>query len=473
MLRIHDTLSNSLQPVEPSKDNVLRFYCCGPTVYAAAHIGNFRTFAVQDVFRRVLELDGIRTKHVRNITDVDDKTIRQSQIEGRSLAEFTQEWADKFHADCEALNLLRPHIEPSAVQHIPEQIELAQKLIEKGNAYSSPDGSVYFKISSFPAYGKLSGVQDRELTTNTAARDDDEYDRDSLADFALWKGYKEEDGPNFWESPWGKGRPGWHLECSAMSMKYLGESFDLHSGGIDLVFPHHENEIAQSEAATGKTFARLWFHVVHLMVDGGKMSKSRGNMYTLDDLVAKGARPEEVRYVLIAGQYRKHLNFTFDTLRAARTNLQRLAKLEEKLRIAAGSPKPPSYAQLCKRENSEATLGLFGQAYASMLDNLNVPKALGEVFSAAGKLEKQSGLSEDDAHLNWTGLHVILEAMGLKLPPVEKAEAPSEVVALAEKRLTARAEKDWAASDTLRDEIAALGWVVKDSKGGFDLEPKG
>lgn len=466
-LKIHDTLSDQPQDVFPADGKAVGFYCCGPTVYAAAHIGNFRTFLVQDVFRRVLELSGARVKHVRNITNVDDKTIRDSQAQGKPLQEFTAFWTDKFHADCDALNLLRPHVEPGAVEHIAEQISLIETLMEKGHAYRAEDGSVYFRVESFPQYGRLSRVAERELTTSTAARSEDEYDRDSLADFALWKAAKPEDGANVWDSPWGPGRPGWHLECSAMSMKYLGPSFDVHSGGIDLTFPHHENEIAQSEACTGKTFARIWFHVVHLMVDGHKMSKSLGNMYTLADLTAKGHTPSELRYALLSGHYRKHLNFTLASLEAARPNLQRLAKLERQL--SGGAPSP-GYGKLCRRDNHAETLGRFAPAFAALLDNLNVPKALGELFRAAGELEKSP---QEATPADVDGLRVVLEAIGLQLPAVEAVDVPEEIRALAEARLQARADKDWAKSDELRDQLSAAGWSVKDAKGSYELEKIG
>ena len=277
MLHLYDTRTRTAQAISPMDGKTLRFYCCGPTVYGPAHIGNFRTFVMQDVFRRVLELGGGPTTHIRNLTDVDDKTIRDSQKAGVSLAEFTAGWADLFHRDCAALNCLPPHAEPSAVGHIPEQIRMVQTLVEKGHAYVSEDGSVYFRISSFPEYGRLSHLDERELdlgkTANTRSNAD-EYEKDSVADFVLWKSRRPEDGDNFWTSPWGEGRPGWHLECSAMIHKYFGNDFDLHSGGVDLVFPHHENEVAQSRCACGGGFARLWFHITHLLVDGGKMPKS-------------------------------------------------------------------------------------------------------------------------------------------------------------------------------------------------------
>ena len=294
---LQDSMTRAPREVTPIDGDTYRFYCCGPTVYGPAHIGNFRTFVIQDTFRRVIECAGIQTKHVRNVTDVDDKTIREAQANGQTLREFTGHWKDKFTADCAALHLLEPHVEPGAVDHIEHQIRMIETLMEKGHAYSTEDGSVYFKVDSFPDYGRLSRVADRELRLGAApsANDADEYDKDSLSDFALWKGRKAEDGDNHWPSPWGEGRPGWHLECSAMSLEYLGETFDMHSGGVDLMFPHHENEIAQSECCSGATFAHHWFHITHLLVDGGKMSKSLGNFYTLADLQEEGHTPEELR----------------------------------------------------------------------------------------------------------------------------------------------------------------------------------
>jgi len=449
-LIIHDTLSRSLQPVEPADGKTLGFYCCGPTVYGPAHIGNFRTFVLQDVFRRVAELSGLKVKHVRNLTNVDDKTIRQAVSEGKTLTEVTEHWTKKFHQDCDALNLLTPAVEPGAVEHIQEQIDLIQNLIDKDAAYRTEDGSVFFRLGAFPEYGRLSGVQDRELTTDSAPSTDDEYGRESLADFALWKAAKPEDGENVWESPWGPGRPGWHLECSAMSMKYLGPSFDIHSGGIDLAFPHHENEIAQSEACTGQTFSRLWLHMVHLMVDGKKMSKSLGNLYTLDDLAEKGWSAMEVRYALIAGHYRKHLNFTFETLANGRSNLKRLAALASVLPEAGGEGN-----------------GKFQSAIDALMDNLNVPKALGEVFRVCGGLEKDpSSATPEDA----SGFSKVIDALGLLLPEIEAVDIPAEIETLAEQRVQARADKDWAESDRLRDVILEKGFRVKDVAGGYELE---
>ena len=471
-LHLHDTLTRQTLPVTPADGKTLRFYGCGPTVYGPAHIGNFRTFVAQDIFRRVVELSGTPTLHVRNITDVDDKTIRDSIKARQTLTAFTQFWTRQFHADCSALNLLPPHVEPKATEHIPHQIRMIESLMERGHAYAAPDGSVYFRVASFADYGKLSHLEDRELRLGAAqvANDSDEYTKDSLADFVLWKAHKPEDGDNAWDSPWGKGRPGWHLECSAMALEYLGAEFDLHSGGSDLIFPHHENEIAQSCCATGGHFARHWMHGAHLMVDGGKMSKSLGNLYTLDDLKHRGYTPADVRYTLLSGHYHQPLNFTLHSLDAARAALQKLAKFEKALREKAGASTSLTHDELVKLGNA----GPFQSAWNSLLDNLNVPGAQGGVFSVLNKT-KVADLTPDDAQAHWEGLHFILDALGIELPPVkedETAEAPDDIKALAEQRWTAKQARDFRAADELRKQIELAGWIVKDSKEGYTLLPK-
>ena len=351
-------------------------YCCGPTVYGPAHIGNFRTFLAQDVLRRTLECAGYNVKHVRNITDVDDKTIRESQKQGLSLKEFTSRWEDKFHSDCKKLNMLPPTVEPRATEHIKEQLEMVQKLVDKGFAYPTKDGSVYFKISAFPEYGQLTGLDFEHMatqSTNSAgeANNADEYDRENVADFALWKGRKPEDGPNFWKSPWGEGRPGWHIECSAMSSKYLGDTFDLHGGGIDLCFPHHENEIAQSQCATGKSpYVRYWFHSAHLMVEGQKMSKSLGNLYTLDQLVEKGYTPAQIRYALISGHYRQQLNFTFKGLDDAKSAMSKMKKGLDAAMEKTGVSEDEFKAYI-KPANAFANT-VFEGAWKALIDDINV-----------------------------------------------------------------------------------------------------
>ena len=469
---LHDTMTRETRPVTPLEGTVYRFYCCGPTVYGPAHIGNFRTFVLQDTFRRVLECSGTATMHVRNVTDVDDKTIRESQAAGKTLTEFTSHWKSKFQDDCGELNLLEPHVEPGAVEHIEHQVRMIEKLIAQGNAYRADDGSVYFKVSSFPNYGRLSRVQDRELKIGAAqsANDSDEYDKDSLADFALWKGRKPEDGDNFWESPWGQGRPGWHLECSAMSLEYLGESFDMHSGGVDLVFPHHENEIAQSECCSGETFANHWFHITHLMVDGGKMSKSLGNFYTLADLKEKGHPPVELRYVYLSGHYRHPLNFTLDSMAAAKQALARLSKFEASLAERAGAVAPPDYNTAIQ----VSELGGFQPAFDALLNDLNTPAALGQMFTAIKSVDVGQ-LSEAEAAQSYQQFHKVLAALGLNLPTLpdeEAVEVPEEVRDVAEKRWQAKQDRDWATADAMRDKLAALGWLAQDGKDGYTLTPK-
>jgi cysteinyl-tRNA synthetase len=466
-LQLYDTLTRENQEVFPMDGESVRFYGCGPTVYGPAHIGNFRTFVMQDVFRRVLETSGQKTYHARNLTDVDDKTIRQSQAEGVPLGDFTEKWTERFRQDCEALNLLSPHIEPSAVGHIPEQIVLIQRLIERGKAYQAPDGSVYFNVGSFEDYGRLSRLADREITTSDANREtSDEYERDSAADFALWKARREEDGENYWDSPWGEGRPGWHIECSAICMKHLGESFDLHSGGVDLVFPHHENEIAQVEAATDKPFARHWFHIAHLMVEGKKMSKSLGNLYTLDDLAQKGYQAQEVRYVLLSGSYRQPLNFTFDSMQAGRKALSKLADFATKIGFEHKNT-----------DRLESDFGPFSSVQEALLSDLNTPEALGRCFRLVRELSAKLDQPEMQGNENELqgirkGFQATCDALGLQIKADKEScePIPPEIEALAQKRWDSKLAKDWSMADQLRDELLGKGWEVKDSKEGFTLK---
>ena len=448
-LQLYDSLDRRLKPVTPSHaDGVVRFYNCGPTVYAPAHIGNFRTFVVNDVIRRLLELQfgADKVNHVRNLTDVDDRTIGQTQKEKRPLAEITKKWTDKFHADCDALNCLRPHAEPTATGYIKEQVNMIEVLMEKGNAYRAADGSVYFKLDSFPGYGALSRIKERELKiTNTVA---DADHKDSVSDFALWKAYKpEEDGDVKWPGPRGagEGRPGWHIECSAMSKAILGDTIDLHTGGVDLLFPHHENEIAQSQCCNGTTFSRHWYHSEHLLVEGTTMSKSKGNYYTLGDLVEKGYSPMAVRYALLMGHPRKQLNFMLDSLRAAESALNSLRAFRSSLGAATG-------------QDAET----FASVFSSLHDDLNTPGALGALFSIVNRGPTNVDLSSFDA---------VLFALGLNLAVEMKAEIPAAITALAEKRWAAKQAKDFAAADALRKELAAAGWSMLDSKTNYKLEP--
>ena len=465
-LNLYDTMTREVRELFPMDENTVRFYCCGPTVYGPAHIGNFRTFVTQDVFRRVLETSGQKTFHVRNLTDVDDKTIRQSQEQGEKLEDFTGKWTAKFQKDCELLNILPPHAEPSAVAHIPEQISLIEKLIEGGKAYLANDGSVYFKVDAFPEYGRLSRLADREITTSKTDREtSDEYERDTAADFALWKARRPEDGENFWESPWGQGRPGWHIECSAMSMKYLGESFDLHSGGVDLIFPHHENEIAQSESVTGKIFALHWFHIAHLMVEGRKMSKSLGNLHTLEELDQKGYLAQEIRYVLLSGSYRQPLNFTFDSMNAARKALSKLSDFATKFNF-----------EHSRNGGLEVEFGPFSRVQEALLNDLNTPEALGRCFSLIRELSEafeRGEFNEREEELNAVrkGFQAICDAFGFVIMPKSHLaiEVPAEIQVIAQRRWDAKQSKEWTVADQLRNELLDGGWTVKDGKEGFEL----
>ncbi len=453
-ITLHDSLSRTARELRPAQpDGVYRFYNCGPTVYAPAHIGNFRTFVVNDLLRRLLELEfgKDKVKHVRNLTDVDDKTIRRAREEGRSLAAVTKQWTEKFHADCAALNCLAPHVEPTATGHIPEQIDMIAALERRGHAYRTEDGSVYFKVSSFDGYGALSRVKERELRVGSALagkpQTHDADEKEDGSDFALWKAHKPDDGDNFWPSPWGQGRPGWHIECSAMSKKHLGDTIDLHTGGVDLLFPHHENEIAQSECCNGSQFSRHWYHSEHLLVDGKKMSKSLGNLYTLDDLKAKGFSPMALRYALLMGHPRKQLNFTLESLHAAEKALGTLRTYRAAMTGADGK------------------VSILEPVLAAVSDDLNTPGAFGAIFTTVNQTPP--------AQMNAAAFDRAMFALGLDLtaPAAPKADIPSAVAALAEKRWAAKLAKDFASADALRKELAAAGWSMLDRKDGYSLEP--
>ncbi len=452
-IKLFDSLKREIRELrKPDPSNpkdVFSFYNCGPTVYAPAHIGNFRTFVINDVLRRLLELEfgKDKVKHVRNLTDVDDRTIGQSKKEGHPLGEITKKWTDLFHADCDSLNCLRPHVEPTATGSIPEQVSMIEVLMQKGNAYRAPDGSVYFKIASFPEYGALSRIKERELKVTNSAFDADH--KDDVGDFALWKAYKpEDDGDVQWPGPQGAsaGRPGWHIECSAMIKKHLGETIDLHTGGVDLLFPHHENEIAQSQCCNGTTFARHWYHSEHLLVDGTTMSKSKGNYYTLGDLVAKGYSPMAVRYALLMGHPRKQMNFTLDSLNAAETTILKLEMHRASLPLDGGDP------------------AVLNGVIEALANELNTPAAFGALHSA---------LNNSAAKVDRPTFDRAMYALGLKVDHARiiKSDVPPAIIALGERRWAAKQAKDFAAADALRKELSAAGWSMLDRKDGYSLEP--
>ncbi len=461
-IRLHDSLTRSLRELKPAQpDGVFRFYNCGPTVYAPAHLGTFRTFIINDVIRRLLELEfgKDKVKHVRNLTDVDDRTIGQTQAEKRPLAEITKKWTDLFHADCAALNLLPPHEEPAATGYIKEQVSMIEVLMAKGNAYRAADGSVYFKVSSFADYGKLSRVKERELQATDIVADSDH--KDSVSDFALWKAHKPaEDGDVKWPGPRGttEGRPGWHIECSAMSKAILGDTIDLHTGGVDLLFPHHENEIAQSQCCNGQKISNHWYHSEHLLVDGTTMSKSKGNYYVLGDLLAKGYSAMVVRYALLMGHPRKQLNFTLDSLHAAESALIKL-KIYRDWQI-----------ELMKARNESAAKPstAFDKVLDMLRDDLNTPAALGALFTNLTEAGKG-----DTASARLAALDQVLGVFGFDLTkPIQvELSVPENIQRLAQKRWEAKFNKDWATADALRTEIADAGWVMLDGMDGYKLEP--
>ena len=483
-IRLHDSLTRSLKelrrpdPADPK--DVFRFYNCGPTVYAPAHIGNFRTFVINDVLRRLLDLEFPgKVRHVRNLTDVDDRTIGQTQKEKRPLTEITKKWTDLFHADCAALNCLHPHHEPTATGYIREQVDMIQVLMDKGNAYRAADGSVYFKVSSFADYGRLSRVKERELLVTDATADSDH--KNSVSDFALWKAWKPaEDGEVKWPGPRGaaEGRPGWHIECSAMSKALLGDTIDLHTGGEDLEFPHHENEIAQSECCNGVPFARHWYHSKHLLVDGTTMSKSKGNYYTLGDLTAKGYSPMAVRYALLMGHPRKQLNFTLDSLHAAESALEKLRKAARAL-ISHGATTEenfPSYWHEFQLSfpalSSPGRWAYSDESWDSLGNDLNFPSATGFLFKNLDRLDS-SAPSKDQYKPEVANLSRLMFALGFNLFGQKSISEiiPDHVMTLAEKRWAAKQAKDWAGADALRKELAAAGWSMLDGKEDYTLEP--
>jgi cysteinyl-tRNA synthetase len=465
-VRLYNTLSRTIEPLTFRKSGEnFNVYCCGPTVYGPAHIGNFRTFVLQDVLRRVLEVDGLKPFWVRNLTDVDDKTIRGAQQEGVSLQEFTQKWTERFHHDCDQLNLLRPHKEPLATEHIAMQINIIQGLLDKGYAYAAEDG-IYFKVSAFENYGKLSRIEAKSLLSEGLERhSQDEYGRESVRDFALWKSYKPTDGDVYWESPWGRGRPGWHIECTAMSIQHLGGNIDLHGGGIDLCFPHHENEIAQSEAFLGEPWVRHWFHVAHLMVNGEKMSKSLGNLWTLEDIVNKGYSVAALRYLLISGHYHQTLNFTFEGLSAAEKAVAKLERfVEEKLGRERFIDDPKTSQKVPELPEKWQ---FFGDSWDSLTNDLNTPEALGLLFK---KIASINDLTPSERDTCVEELRVVLYGFGIKLFDKKALVIPQEVQLLAEKRWQAKKDRKFDESDRLRKELLALGWNVLDQKDGYQLE---
>jgi cysteinyl-tRNA synthetase len=470
-LKLFNTLSRSIQefaPLDPGGEKV-GMYCCGPTVYDFAHIGNWRTFVFADLLRRTLEFSGYNVQHVMNITDIEDKIIKGVRENKTTLGEFTGRFESAFFDDLKALNCKEPHVKPRATEYITEIIALIEKLIARGIAYKANDGSVYFSITKYQGcgctYGQLLKLNFDEMRTGERVSAD-EYEKESVADFALWKARVPEDGDIFWPSPFGEGRPGWHIECSAMSMKLLGESFDLHLGGEDLKFPHHEDEIAQSEGATGKPFVKYWLHGAHLLVEGKKMSKSLGNYFTLRDLQAKGFTAREVRYLLLTAHYRETFNFTLEGLTGARTALARLDECVGKLRERA-----EEMLSLEKNPGQNFPVSLLPTFRAALEEDLNISGAWGAVFEWVRKVNRRvaehslSSTAAETALIEWNKVDSVL-GIGMN----SETEIPAEILALAEARTEAKKAKDFKRADAIRDELKAKGWVIEDSPKGIKLK---
>jgi cysteinyl-tRNA synthetase len=493
-LKLFNTLSRSIQefaPLDPAGKKA-GMYCCGPTVYDFAHIGNWRTFVFGDLVRRTLEFKGYAVTHVMNITDVEDKIIKRVRENKTSLREFTGKYEAAFLEDLKTLNCLLPHHTPHATEHIADIIALIEKLIARGIAYKAADGSVYFSIEKYRGcgcnYGQLLKLNFDELRSGERVKSD-EYAKESIADFALWKAHVPEDGDVFWKSEsLGEGRPGWHIECSAMSMKVLGESFDLHLGGEDLIFPHHEDEIAQSEGATGKPFVKYWLHGAHLLVEGKKMSKSLGNFFTLRDLLAKGFTGREIRYSLLTAHYRETFNFTLEGLHGARTALARIDECLGKLREAAGTPASGTarhvgvQASACSTDTLKRELQLAGSETGApndlavrfttaLDDDLNISAAWGAVFEWVRETNKriaENSLEAAEAASALAAWDKIDSVLGIGTK--SDTEIPAGILALAEARTAAKKAKDFKRADAIRDDLKTKGWVIEDTAKGPKLK---
>jgi cysteinyl-tRNA synthetase len=497
-IRLYNTLTNAIEVLEPADGEALRIYACGPTVYDYGHIGNFRTFLQVDILRRTLELLGTRVRHVMNITDVDDKIIRNAAAANVPISEYTPRFEKAFFEDLDALSVEHPEIVARATEHIPEMVSLIQRLAEQDIAYRTEDGSWYFRIAGFPEYGKLS-KKDFSGITDGARVDVDEYDKDSARDFALWKAPKP--GEYQWETELGPGRPGWHIECSAMAMEYLGESFDLHAGGEDLMFPHHENEIAQSESATHKTFAHHWFHVRFLLVEGRKMSKSEGNFYTLRDLLLKGYKASAIRFLLTSVPYRQQLNFTFEGLAAETGAVERLRTFYQRLKDTKWPDGISDGTVGVDEELCQATQKAKEGFAAALANDLNTAEARAAIFDLvrfvnaradAGVLTRKNVQAVLDVLADFDKVFVVLEDNDAQwtrfalewaeregrldeASPEVRAQlslSDAQIEALIEERNQSRRTRNFARADAIRKELSDKGILLEDSKDGVRWKRK-
>ena len=460
MIKFYNTKTRNLEEFKPIKDGKVGLYTCGPTVYDFAHIGNFRAYIFEDLLRRFLSFNDFDVHHIMNITDIDDKTIRRSIEENRSLRDFTDEYTKSFHEDVARLRLLPAHEYPRATDFIPEMIEMVKTLQEKGFAYTVEDGSVFFKISKYKEYGTLANLNPDQLQSGERV-ENDEYGKEEGRDFALWKGHKDSESNISWESPWGRGRPGWHLECSAMSNHYLGDHFDIHCGGVDNIFPHHENEIAQSCAATDSKFVNYWMHNEHLLVEGQKMSKSEGNFYTLRQLLELGYSPESLRYTLISIHYRQKLNFTFDKVKSSQKCINKLRELKRRANLLLDS-------NVEGEDISEDCMLMVKSFNDKLSDDLNISGALGELFSWVNEVFYKI----DSSIISSAGAGAILNTLE-KIDSVlcvikegNNEDISSEIKTLISNREVARSKGDWSLADDIRDKLYEMGVILEDTKNG-------
>ncbi len=468
MLRFFNTLSRQVEDFQPITEGKVRMYICGPTVWNFAHIGNFRTFIFGDILRRYLKFKGYELTHVMNLTDIDDRIINEAAARNITIDEFTEPFARYFLEDFDALGNERPEIIPRATHHIPEMVEIISTLLENGHAYES-DGSIYYRIAAFPEYGKLSKISfSGNIAGGSDRIDTDKYDKEDARDFALWKLVGPDDEPG-WDAPFGRGRPGWHIECSAMSMKYLGETFDLHAGGQDLQFPHHENEIAQSEGATGKLFSKYWIHSEFLKIDDVTMSKSKGNFFTFRDLREQGYSPLAIRYTLLSVPYRKQLNFTFEGLQGAESTVERLRNFRQLVREAG-----PSASSAREGDAADAALIALRKFEAAMDDDLNTAAALAAVHDMVREVNiilAADGLTDDERSTVLDAIEKFDAVLGI-FGVEENLSLDAEIEALVEERQEARRNRDFARSDEIRDLLAEKGIVLEDTKDGVRWKRK-
>ena len=461
-MQIYNSMTRKKEPFRPIHEGKVGIYACGPTVYNYFHIGNARPFITFDVLRRQLEREGYEVTFVQNFTDIDDKMIRRANEEGITVKELAERFIAEYFVDAKALGIRPATVHPKATEHIPEIIHLISRLIENGHAYATPGGDVYYRVSAFPGYGKLSGQRAEERENGASERLNVETDKESPEDFALWKAQKP--GEPSWESPWGKGRPGWHIECSAMSMKYLGETFDIHCGGKDLLFPHHENEIAQSEGATGKKYVNYWMHNGFINVDNQKMSKSLNNFFTVRD-IAKEYDLEAVRLFMLSAHYRSPINFSRDQIEAANASLNRLyqAKSSLQFQVENGEDRPMNAEEIQFTERLKSYEKRFDDA---MDDDMNTADALGAVFELVKDTNVSigQGASKEAARAALASLEAVCDVLGLLGRKEE--EIPEEVAQMVAERAEARKNKDWQRSDELRDMITAAGYILEDTRQG-------